>query len=139
MSSFGRFSLVIRAATKLITDADPLDDEDLVLQHHVALSLGLKPSTSGVDTARLQRATQGARESTSGGRHQVIEGGRPLGVLSRSSAVVLADLVMSAEEDGLLLGGQIGIPERAALPDHPHAGHIGGSLRHAIHSHPLGM
>jgi hypothetical protein len=56
---FGRLPFVLRAAGQPVSDPDPLDHQDFILDLHIAFSLGAQLSLAGVDPSRLQRATQG--------------------------------------------------------------------------------
>jgi len=107
------------AAGQRVADVNPLDHEHLVLEVDLAFGLGRKPTLARVDPARLQRATQGAGESTGGRGDDVIESGGVIGILARRRAVVLADLIVRAEEDRLRLGGKEGAADRAAVADDP--------------------
>lgn len=77
----GSFSLVRRAALERVEDPDLPQHEDLLLDEDIALRLRAQVSVSGVDPTRLQRATQGAGESTGSGRDDVIERSGVLGIL----------------------------------------------------------
>src|SRR5205814_8333543 len=104
--------------------------QDLVLHDHVALSFGAQPSVTSVDPARLQRATQRAGESTGGSRDHVVEGGGVVGVLSGCGAVMLADLVVGTEHDGVGLDRQKGLPDRSPLTNDPHMRGVGRLVAH---------
>jgi hypothetical protein len=81
----------IRVDRELVSDVDPLDDERLALD--LDLTGGVAPETtaSGRDPARLQRAPEGAGESTAGRGDHVVDG-RGVGVVGvRGHAVVLGD------------------------------------------------
>src|SRR5437879_6300458 len=71
--SLGRVSLVLRAVPQHVLHPDPPDDEDPVLDDHVSLRRRLQPAVAGVDSAHLQRATEGAGQSTGGGGDDVVE------------------------------------------------------------------
>ena len=103
MRAVGRLAFVIRAAAQRVAHANRLDDEHLVDYVDVALGLSAESPSARIDPARLQRATQGACESTGGGGNDVVERRRVVGILTRSRAVVLAHLVVSTEHDGLRL------------------------------------
>lgn len=121
----GSFPLVVRAADELVPDSDALDHEDLVLDNHIALRLGAEPALAGVDPARLQRATQGAGQSTGGGCDDVVERRGVIGVLAGSRAVMLPNLIVGTEEDRLWLDGQVGPADRASLANDPHLRYVG--------------
>jgi hypothetical protein len=60
MCPLGRFSPFVRTPSQRVADANPPNDEDLLVQFDVALRLGRQPSVRSIDLSRLQRATQGA-------------------------------------------------------------------------------
>jgi hypothetical protein len=96
-----RLAFVVRTTNQPIADSDSLDDQDLIDNVDLALRLGAQAPITGVDPARLQRASQGAGQSTGGGGHHIVESRRVVGILSWSGAVVLADLVVGPEHDRL--------------------------------------
>src|SRR6202011_2563828 len=108
----GGLALVLRAILEPVADTDALDDEHLVLKLHVSLSLGLQLASAGVDSARLQRATQGAGQSTGRRRDHVVECGGVVWEQAGRSAVVFPDLIVGSEEDWLRLDRQVGSPDR---------------------------
>lgn len=112
----GRLTPVLRAVAQHISDPDPPDDEDVLLEHHIAFREGLQASLARVDPARLQRATEGAGESASSGRHHVVECGGALGKLAWGRPVVLTHLVVRAEDDRVLLGRQVCLADGPAGP-----------------------
>jgi hypothetical protein len=97
--TFGRFALIGRTTAQRVGDANRLDDQDLVLDVDVTFGRCAEPPFARVDAARLQRAAQGAGQSTGGGGDDVIEGGGVLGILAGSSAVVLTHRSMRSEGD----------------------------------------
>jgi len=99
VGAFCRFAFVLGAAGQRVGHPDPLDDQDLVFQVDLAFGFRCELSLACIDPARLQRATQGAGESTGGGGDDVIERRGVVGILAGRGAVVLAHLVMGAEED----------------------------------------
>jgi hypothetical protein len=119
--AFGCFALVLGAADERVSHPDPFDHQDLVLQVDLALGFRRELSLAGVDPARLQRATQRARESTGGRGDHVIEGGGVVGVLAWRGAVVLADLVMGAEEHRFRFDREEGAADGPSVADDPHA------------------
>src|SRR2546421_7891483 len=82
-----------------------------------------------LDPARLQRTTQGPGQSTGCRGDQVVERGGARLVLPRLASVVLGDLVVDAEGDGLPLRGQEGVPQRALEALDPDSRDVGW-LRH---------
>jgi hypothetical protein len=125
----GVHSLDLRAAflgnRKSIADLDPLDYEHTVLG--LDLPDGFDLVTLGIDfdLARFQRASEGAGQSAAGGCHHIVERGGMRWVLLRSDAVMVGDLRVHAEDDGLVLGWQVGEPLRAAEPLDPYPRDIG--------------
>jgi hypothetical protein len=89
---------------------DPLDYEHLVLRLDLAGRLADQPALARGDSTRLQRAPEGARQSAGGGSDDVVERRSVLGFPAGHHAVVLGDLVVHAEEDGLGLTGEVGTP-----------------------------
>ena len=120
MGAFSSLALVGRTAREPVVDVDALDDEHLVLDDHGAFGLGAQLPLARVDPARLQRATQGAGESTCGRGDDVVEGRGVVGILPRLGAVVFAHLVVGPEPDGLGLRRQVSPADRPALADDPH-------------------
>jgi hypothetical protein len=112
----GSLTPVLGAAAQHISDSDPPDDEDLLVEHHIAFREGIQAPLARVDPARPQRATEGAGESASRGRRHVVERCGALGELARGRPVVLAHLVVRAEDDRLLLGRQVCLADRPAGP-----------------------
>lgn len=117
--SLSGLPLVLRAPLEPVIDSDPLDDQDLVLELDVPLRLRRQPSLRSIDTTRLQRATQGAGESTGRGRDDVVEGGGVLRILAGGGAVVLPDRAMGAEQHRFLLDGQVRHSDRSLLANDP--------------------
>jgi len=99
-----------------VGDADPLDDEDVVLELDLADRLARQPALARVDSTRLQRAPEGAGQSAAGGGDDVVEGGGVFSLAVSLDAVVVGDLVMHAEEDGCGLRRQLGSAQGAAEP-----------------------
>jgi hypothetical protein len=57
-------------------NVDSLDDEDAVIQLDLSPDAPRESAAARVDLARLQRATEGADESTAGGRDDVVQSRR---------------------------------------------------------------
>jgi hypothetical protein len=51
-------------------------DEHALLELHLAHRLGGQPAIARIDLARLQRAPEGAGQSATGSRHDVVDGRR---------------------------------------------------------------
>ena len=120
MRTLSRLALIVLTALENVADADPLDDQDLVLDVDITLRLRAQPSPARVDPARLQRATQGAGESTRGGGDNIVEGCRVIGILPCGGAVMLTHLVVGPEHYWLGLGRQVSHADRTLLADDPH-------------------
>ena len=101
MGSLGCLALFVGTACEVVAHVDVLDHQYLVLHDHGAFGIRAQPALACVDPARLQRAAQGACESTGRSRYHVVERGGMVGILPWGGAVVLADLVVRAEHDRL--------------------------------------
>jgi hypothetical protein len=117
--SLGRLALVLGAAFQGVANADLFDYQDLFLEIDLAFGFRRELPLACVDPARLQRATQGAGESTGGRGDYVVEGRGVVRVLAGRGAVVLAHLVVSAEEDGLVLDWEKGAADGTAVANDP--------------------
>ena len=113
-------AFVLWAVAQRVRDPDLLDDEDLLLQVDLAFGLRGQTSLARVDPARLQRAAEGARESTRGRSDDVVERCRVLRVLTGRRAVVLAHGPMRTEDHGLVFGGEERLSNRSAVANDPH-------------------
>jgi hypothetical protein len=122
----GGLALVVRAAGQPITDMDALDDQDLVLHDYHAFSLCAQLALARIDPARLQRASKRSRESTGGSRHHIVERGGVLGILAEGGPIVLAHLVMGAEQDRVGSRREKGLANGSALPNDPNLGDVFG-------------
>ena len=71
-----------------------LDHENLFVQLDFTDGFGCQPAFAGGDIARLQRASEGAGQSTRGCCYEVIEGGGMSGMNTRFALVVLGNLRM---------------------------------------------
>jgi hypothetical protein len=89
------------------------EHEDAVFCFDVAVGGSCELAAACPDSARLQRATQGAEQSASGRRHHVVEGGRVrLGHLT-GEAVVTRNRSVRAKADRRRLDRQLREPKRA--------------------------
>ncbi len=86
-----------------IADVDTADEQNPVVLVDVALDLADQQILSSRYPARLQRASEGTRQSATGRRYDVVERGRDgrVGV----NAVVLRDLSVDAEAHRFWRGG----------------------------------
>jgi hypothetical protein len=76
---------------------DPLKYEDLVLRLYLTDGIGVETLLLEGNLTRCQRASEGAQQSATGRRDQVIEGGRVRFHFLRQGSVVFGDLAMSTE------------------------------------------
>src|SRR5712691_7922014 len=113
-----------------IAHVDSLDHEDAVLDLDLAGRLPDKTAVACVDVTRLQRASEGSRQSAAGGGDDVVERRRALGVSGSGDPVVVGDLVVDAEVDRLALTRYLRTPQRTsnALDPHPR------DIRHLTHA-----
>ncbi len=115
VGALGGLSLVFGAAGQLIRTRMRLIIGTLS-------STSTSPSASHVSLtslASIQRATQGAGQSTSGGGHNVIERGGVVREEPEREAVMIAHLVVGPENDGFGLDRQVGPPDRASIANDP--------------------
>jgi hypothetical protein len=130
MRAFGCFALVLGAADERVSHPDLFDHQDLVLQVDLAIGLRRELPLAGVDPARLQRATQGAGESTGCRRDHVVERGRVVRVLAWRGAVMLAHLIVGAEEDRVWFDREESPTDGASVANDPHARNVCRLLTH---------
>ena len=81
------------------------DHEDLFFELDLARGLRSKLVVAGIDLARLQRASECARESAGGRSYDVIQGRGVRRISARRDLVVFGDLGMNAKDDRLFLRG----------------------------------
>jgi hypothetical protein len=115
-----------------VADGDPLDHEHLVVDVDVADGLDLVALRIDVDVTRFQRAGKGARQSAASGGHDVIERRRVGREVLLTNAVVVGDLRVHAELDGLGLGGEVCEPPRTSYALDAHARDVGRLTAHAV-------
>ena len=98
---------------------DPLEYEDLVLRLYFTDGIGVEALLLEGNLTRCQRASEGAQQSATSRRDQVIEGGRVgFHFLGRGS-VVFGDLAMGTEQHGILLSWEMRPPNHAPDRIHP--------------------
>jgi len=112
----GGLALIGRASRQRVVHPDPLDDEHPVFHLDVTFGGGHQVPTARIDPARLQRATQGPGQSTSGGRDHVVKGRGVRLERSGRGLVVLRHLVMHPEKNWRGLGRHKGLTKRAFDP-----------------------
>jgi hypothetical protein len=95
-------------------DVNASDHEDLVFGlFDFTDRLAGQPVAVRPDIARLQRASEGPRQSAGCGRDDVVERGRARLEGPGSDLVMLGHRAVDAEDDRLGLTGKIGAPDRA--------------------------
>lgn len=107
--------------SKPVMGMNPLDDENPVLEFDLTGDLGDEASMRSVDSTRLQRAPEGAGESPTGGRHDVVQGRRVGRILLCVNAVVLRYLGMDSKGERFGSCRQVSLSQWAPLPDNAHA------------------
>jgi hypothetical protein len=90
-----------------IPDVDPLNDEHAVIDLDLAHRLARQPPLACLHVARLQRASEGPGQSAAGGGDHEVERRRALDVAATRHPLVVGDLVVDAELDRLLTGGEV--------------------------------
>jgi hypothetical protein len=65
----------VRVGAQRIADVDAFDDQHLAVQLDLAFRVSPETTASGGDAARLERAPEGADQSTGRGGDDVVEGG----------------------------------------------------------------
>ena len=119
-----------RRSLEMEIDVDPADDQDAVLQLDFTDGFGDQPAPRSVDLARLQRASEGPRESTRRGGDDVVEGRRVGTEDLRRDLVMGRDGAVHPEDHRLVLGGKVCLAQGALHPLDPdlravnHFGHV---------------
>jgi hypothetical protein len=105
---------LVRGRLEIQPDVNPLDHEDLVVR---ALDFtdrfAGEAVTIGPDVARLQRASEGPRQSAGRSGDDVVERGCPRLDGTGSDLVVFGHGAVNAEDDWLGLTGQEGAAHRS--------------------------
>ena len=109
-------ALVVGAARQGVVHADPLDDEDPVFYLDVTFGSRHQLAAARIDPARLQRATQGAGQSTGGGRYHIVKRRGVRLIRPGGRLIVRRHLVVHPEENRLRLCGEIRPSKRALHP-----------------------
>ena len=99
--------LAVRRNREPIIDPDPFDYEDPVVSFDLPGRLDLVPLRINLDLTRLQRACKRAGQSAAGRCDDVVKRRGARRVLPRIDAVVLGDLGMNPERDGIVLGWKV--------------------------------
>jgi hypothetical protein len=119
-----------------VADVNSLEDEDASLDLDLADGRRDEPLVPRGNLTRLQRASEGARQSPRGGGDDIVDRRRVRVVYVRVDLVVLGDGPVDAEEHGLSLGREVGAPERPLHPLDADFGSV-GYVRHAVELHRL--
>lgn len=91
MHAFRR-SLLVSFSPEVVADVNASDHHHVTVLLNLAHCVRRQPAFTCRNPARLQRATQGARQSTCGGSNQVVDG-RGVGFVDRQiDAILLRDL-----------------------------------------------
>jgi hypothetical protein len=107
MHALNRF-LCFRRRRKLIINMDAPNHQYSIFQLDLASDFGGQMFVARVYLARLQRASKGTGESTTGCGHHVVKRGRVRLNNLRVDAVVLRYRTMDAKAHRLWLGWQVG-------------------------------
>ena len=92
----GGIALLGRASFQHVVHPDPFNNQHTVFDFDLAFGRRDQIAPARIDSARLQRATQGSGESTGRGRDHVVKSGR-VRLVPGLRLVVLRDLVMNPE------------------------------------------
>ena len=116
MRSLRSVPLLGRAAFQRVIDPNPLDDEHAILHLDVPFGRRRQVALPSFDPARLQRATQGAGQSTGRRRHDVVERGRVRLEGAGRGSVMFSHLVVNAEANRIVLSRKVGAAQRSLDP-----------------------
>ena len=97
--------LGFRADSQTILDVDSPDDQNLVLDLDLTRDLCREIAFVQLDTARLQRASQGTGQSPAGRGDDVVEGRSAWREALGIDAVVFGDLGMDSKQSRFFLCG----------------------------------
>ncbi len=111
--------LVSRYPFELVRDVDAFDDEHTIFCFDVANRVRNQIAAACVDLARLQRASQGAGQSTGRGRHDPINRGGIRRKVVHRDAIVLSDIGVDAKGVMLVFGRQPNMANRSPHPLDP--------------------
>jgi len=107
MNALNRF-LRFRRRREVINNMNAPDHQYSIFQLDLASDFGRQMFVARVYLARLQRASEGTNESTTGSRYHVVKRGRVWLNNLRVDAVVLCYRTMDAKAHRLWLGWQVG-------------------------------
>jgi hypothetical protein len=114
----------------MVGDVNALDDQHLSLFSNFTDRFASQPPLSCRNIARLQRAAQGAGQSTGRGGYHIIQRGSVGLVDILINAVVLGDFGVDAKKDRLRLRRKIGSAQRAFHPFDAYVRAIHGGISH---------
>jgi len=100
---------------QLVMSMDALDNQDLAVELDLTGDVARKLVIAGVNSARFQRAAEGAAQSAPCGCDYVIKRGRTRRISIRPHLVMLGYLGVNAEHDRLFFCRQIGKADRACF------------------------
>ncbi len=106
---------------QVVRDMDTANHQHLVFGDDLTFDICGQGPRLQSDTARIQRATQGAGESAAGGCYHVIERGGEGWILLRIEPVVLGDLRMDAECYRVFFDRKVGQSDGSLEPLYPDA------------------
>lgn len=114
MDALGGRALLCRRFEPM-NDVNTLDDENAIAAFfHLAPHIGREITVVSIDFARLQRATQGAEQSTGNRGHQVINGGGVrFAEVGRIHAIVGGNRAMHAEDHRIFFSRKSGKTHRS--------------------------
>ena len=102
--------VLLRIQFKGVLHVNALDNENLLVQLDFTGGFSYQPAFAGGDIARLQRASEGAGQSTGRGGDQVVECSRMLWMDTRLMLVILRNLRMGREVDRIRLHRHLDAP-----------------------------
>jgi hypothetical protein len=123
VDSFGGFASIFRYS-QTILDTDSLDNQNLLIQLDLALHLRGQIVLMQLDSARLQRASQGTGESPASSSDNVVEGSSGRRKEIGAYSVVLRDLGVNPEHRWLRFSGEIGATDRSTDPFNTNLGGV---------------
>jgi hypothetical protein len=86
-----------------------LDDQHAAIVLDFTANFATEAAIFGIDFARIQRASKGAKQSTAEGGDDVVDGGGVgLGQSALVDAVMFGDTAMNAEQHRQRFSGQVG-------------------------------
>ncbi len=115
---------------ELISDINPADHHHFVFGFDLTDRGGREETLASRNSARLQRASQGASQSTCCSRNHIIQGRRMGLNRVHIDAISIGDFRVNAEIHRIWLYGQIGSPQRSLHAFDPHFRSVYNCFRH---------